>query len=98
MHSQVEYVLLNGNDWREFSLGPLRQSRLRNITAAAQSMNILMGADAAIAITQQVRRACVVDMQLKPVARFRAGEYIEEGGSTGQHPLASGLAAHRGWL
>ena len=53
---QIEYVLLNGANWREYSLSDLRQSRLRSIVTTAQSLGLLMGADAAIAITQQVMK------------------------------------------
>ena len=56
--TQVEYVMLNGHDWRDFALSAERQSRLRQITLAAQRVGVRLGADAAIAITQQVVCVC----------------------------------------
>eukprot|EP00048_Salpingoeca_helianthica_P016700 m.233702 g.233702 ORF g.233702 m.233702 type:complete len:781 (-) comp19280_c0_seq1:100-2442(-) len=51
--NQVEYVMLNGHDWRDYALSAERQGRLRLITTAAQRVGVRLGADAAIAITQQ---------------------------------------------
>ncbi len=51
----MEYVLLYAKDWAAFAMSDMRQQRLRQITRASQAVGILIGADAAIAITQQVR-------------------------------------------
>ena len=61
-------VKLNAHDWHYFALSDLRQFRLRNITRSAQRMGLLVGAEAAIAITQQVR--CTLEIKILGLGVF----------------------------
>ena len=85
LNSQVEWLLLWARDWEDYALSPQRQQRFAVLVEMCHNYTIRAGADAAIALQQQVLRLEFVfevpRFKNHPTARISTDQYVDLGGT-----------------
>jgi hypothetical protein len=51
--NRIQWPLLQGPDWKDFAVSPVRQARLKKVVARGQAFGLWVGMDAPVALEQQ---------------------------------------------